>query len=306
MRFLPCVVLFVAVGANAQSINISNFYYRDYLDFGQNKGVFKEVNTTLTGKDGTNLTIPQIPNFAASSNYGSLTSIGRGFAVTANHVGSPEGAVGLLDWGLTKYSVTKEDALDCDNCKPLDSISKIYGYDTKFYRLNKYVVEGQVGMLDIDNTKTKDTNESENIKKFTEQLEKFKDDKGNIYLYQSGSGIVRLRGTNNTQEFYTDETGERKGGGFGTLGKVDYYNDGMAFYYHPMTGFYNQITSGDSGSGIYAYDKDKGWILLGVVSRDNGAISVASNKDFMDYQSKFEHKIDLQSDTKWTLTNLRI
>lgn len=304
MRILTYILLFVAIDLYAQSINISDFYYRDYLDFGQNKGAFGTNNSTITKKDGTEFKIPQVPNFSASSNYGSLTSIGRGFAVTANHVSSPESAEGLLNWGLTKYSIAKESVTD-KNGNDIDGTSKLYGYDTNFWRLDKYVVEGQVGMLDIENTKTKDTDEKANIEKFKEQVENsFKDDKGNIYLYQAGSGIVTLRGTSNSQTFNTNGSGEMKGGGFGTFGSVDYYNDGIAFYYIPQTGFYNQITSGDSGSGIYAYDKNKNeWILLGVVSRDNGAISVASNKDFRDYQQNFEHKIDLQSDTKWTLNN---
>ncbi len=63
MRVLPCVVLLVAVSANAQSINISDFYYRDYLDFGQNKGAFGANNSTITKKDGTEFKIPQFPDF---------------------------------------------------------------------------------------------------------------------------------------------------------------------------------------------------------------------------------------------------
>lgn len=292
MRVLPCVVLLVAVSANAQSINISDFYYRDYLDFGQHKGAFGANNATITKKDGTEFKIPQIPDFSASSNYGSLTSVGRGFAVTANHVESPNNVSDLRQWGLTSYTIGKEDSGD----STIDSTSKIYGYDTKFSRFTKYVVEGQVGMLDIENKKDNKT-DFENLVKSD-----FKDAQGNVYLYQAGSGIVKLRGTNNTQEFYTDGTGERRGGGFGTFGKVEDYNNGIAFYYLPQTGFYNQITSGDSGSGIYAYStKDNKWVLLGVVSRDNGAISFASNKDFADYQKQFEQKLDLSNGTSWTL-----
>lgn len=310
MRLLFLIFIFV-VFLHAQRINISNFYYRDYLDFGQNKGIFKENATdnntfTIIGKDGSTLTIPHISTFQASSNYGSLTSIGRGFVVTANHVTSPEGAEGLLNWGLTKYAIGKEDS----NNSIIDSTSKNYGYDTKFSRLTKYIVEGQVEMLDIENSK-KENSTNDNLEKFKKQVdEKFKDgDK--IYLYQAGSGIVTLQGGKNTETFNTDGTGERRGGGFGTFGSVDYYNDGIAFYYKPQTGFYNNISSGDSGSGIYAYDKDKNeWILLGVVSRDNGAISVVSNMDFKDYQQKFEQKINLvvteSGQNSWTLDNQKI
>ena len=316
---------FASVLLNAQSIDISKFYYRDYLDFGQGYGAFNGENsgkantsngTTLTGKDGTQVSVPNVPNFSASSNYGSLTSVGRGFAVTANHVESPESQDDLRKWGLTQYEITKQSVQTSDG--KIYGTSKQYGYDEKFLRLSKYVVEGQVGMLDIDNSKTKDLikNKEENIKKFKQQLDNFKDSEDNIYIYQAGSGMVTLRGTSNTQKFNTGGSGEMKGGGFGTLGVNSiqygcyYYqtcdNEGMWFYYYPNTDFNNRITGGDSGSGIYAYDKtnDK-WVLVGVVSKEweglnRAFISVVSQKDFIDYQKNFEQKIDLQ-DKLWTL-----
>lgn len=315
--FLNLFAIF-ALFAHAQSINISDFYYRDFLDFGQNKGAFKESASSANanggsvngggsskkaleflGKDSSKLSIPHIPNFSASSNYGSLTSVGRGFLATANHVSSPESADGLLDWGVTKYSIAKQSVESSDG--EIGGTSKLYGWDTKFLRLSKYVVEGQAQMLDIDNTKTNNSNEAKNLENFKKQLDDFRDSSGDIYLYQAGSGIVTLRGTSNVQSFNTNSSGEMRGGGFGTFGGADYYNAGIGFYYKPMSGFYNQITSGDSGSGIYVYDdKNSKWILLGVVSRDNGAISVASNKDFRDYQRHFEQEIDLQGKV-WTL-----
>lgn len=304
--FLNLIATF-AYFAQAQSINISDFYYRDFLDFGQNKGAFKEganggsskKGLEFLSKDSSKLSIPQIPNFSASSDYGSLTSVGRGFVATANHVSSPESADGLLDWGVTKYSIAKQSVQSSDG--EIGGTSKLYGWDTKFLRLSKYVVEGQAQMLDIDNTKTNNSNEAKNLENFKKQLDDFRDSSGDIYLYQAGSGIVTLRGTSNVQSFNTNSSGEMRGGGFGTFGGTDYYNAGIGFYYKPMSGFYNQITSGDSGSGIYVYDdKNSKWILLGVVSRDNGAISVASNKDFRDYQRHFEQEIDLQGRV-WTL-----
>mgnify|MGYP004667017071 CR=1 FL=1 len=318
LKFGLIVLLFASV-AQAQSIDISKFYYRDYLDFGQNKGAFSgNGSTTITGKDGTKVSVPNVPNFSASSNYGSLTSVGRGFAVTANHVTSPEDSSqsDLRKWGLTQYKITKQSVQTSDG--EIYGTSKQYGYDEKFLRLSKYVVEGQVGMLDIDNSKTKDLikNKEENIEKFKQQLDNFKDSEDNIYIYQAGSGMVTLRGTSNTQKFNTGGSGEMKGGGFGTLGVdsiqygcYDYQacdNKGMWFYYYPNTDFNNRITGGDSGSGIYAYDKtnDK-WVLVGVVSKEwpglnRAFISVVSQKDFIDYQKNFEQRIDLQNKL-WTL-----
>lgn len=319
LKFGLIVWLFASI-AQAQSIDISKFYYRDYLDFGQGYGAFNGENsgkantsngTTLTGKDGTQVSVPNVPNFSASSNYGSLTSVGRGFAVTANHVSSPESAVGLLRWGLTDYNIAKES-----------SESGQLGYDEKFLRFNKYVVEGQVGMLDFENdvlqSNRNETQEQQNITKFKDTLNKFKDKENNIYIYQAGSGIVTLRETKNQQTFNTSGDDILKGGGFGTLGidSIKYgcqnYQScdkvGMWFYYYPDLSFNNRVTSGDSGSGIYAYDStSQKWVLLGVVSKEwsgqnRAFISAVSNKDFAEYQKKFEQTIDLGgSGNNWTL-----
>ena len=322
LRRFAYSVLFIAVIAQAQSIDISKFYYRDYLDFGQNKGTFSgNGSTTITGKDGKPLPIPQTPNFSASSNYGSLTSVGRGFAVTANHVISPEDSsqIDLRKWGLTQYEITKQSVQSSSG--DISGISKQYGYDEKFLRLSKYVVEGQVGMLDIDNnTKKQDSTKETQDKNIADLINKLNDfDKnsdGNVYIYQAGSGMVTLRGTSNEQRFDTSGNGEMKGGGFGYFRNDDIQygcqdhqtcdNKGMWFYYYPNTDFNNRITGGDSGSGIYAYDKtnDK-WVLVGVVSKEwpglnKAFISVVSQKDFIDYQKNFEQEIDLQGKL-WTL-----
>lgn len=324
LKFGLIVLLFASV-AQAQSIDISKFYYRDYLDFGQGYGAFNGENsgkantsngTTLTGKDGTQVSVPNVPNFSASSNYGSLTSVGRGFAVTANHVSSPTGADGLLRWGLTDYKIAEQENGD------VGGISKPYGRDEKFIRLDKYVVEGQVDMLNTPNSlvSTNATQEQENINKFKTELKNFKDENGNIYIYQAGSGIVSLRGTSSEQGFNTNGSGEMKGGGFGTLGESNIQygclvqtqscdSRGIWFYYHPNGDFNNRITSGDSGSGIYAYNTTKKeWVLLGVTSRatsgvNRAEISFISNKDLEDYRKSFEQKIALTTNQNYTMNN---
>lgn len=306
LKFGLIVLLFASV-AQAQSIDISKFYYRDYLDFGQNKGAFSgNGSTTITGKDGTKFTIPQTPNFSASSNNGNLAAVGRGFAVTANHVTSPENPASspnLRKWGLTEYTISSESAT-----------SQGYGRDEKFFRFDKYIVEGQAQMLNVENSlnSADSKKEQENIQNFKNELANFKDDKGNIYLYQAGSGVITLRGNTNTN-IDRIENGETKGGGFGTLGQdsIKYEclvqsqgcdSRGIMFNYNPNldSGFNNRITSGDSGSGIYAYDNtNKKWVLLGVTSQEwsgqnRAFVSLVSNKDFESYQSKFEQKINLK------------
>lgn len=315
MRKIAFLPLFVGAILQAQNINIGNFYYRDYLDFGQNKGSFSSGNPALTGKDGSSISVPNVPNFAASSNYGSLTSVGRGFAVTANHVSSPENISDLRKFGLTGYNIANQVVYD-SNGNEINGVSKPYGRDDKFVRLDKYVVEGQVDMLDTPNTTQKSDEgtqiELENLDKFKAELANFEqDDEGNIYIYQAGSGGVTLRGTNNGQTFNTNDSGELKGGGFGTLNinSAQYYglitnygvgdSRGIVFSYRSNVDFNNRITSGDSGSGLYAYDKKNNkWVLLGVVSRvtdgaNSAEIAFVSNKDFRDYQQNFEQSISV-------------
>ncbi len=334
LKFGLIVLLFASV-AQAQSIDISKFYYRDYLDFGQNKGAFSgNGSTTITGKDGTQVSVPNVPNFSASSNYGSLTSVGRGFAVTANHVSSPESQDDLRKWGLSTYKIANQPINDT-NGDTIYGVSKPYGRDEKFLRFDKYVVEGQVDLLDIENTtsqsdKDSSDKEKQNLEKLKTELDNFKHTDGNVYLYQAGSGIIKLRGTSDYQgQINGAQNGETKGGGFGTLNETALQyaelvkcencatgdNRGMVFNYNPDSNFNNRITSGDSGSGIYAYDKTKNkWVLLGVVSQtyeqlgqNEAKISFVSNKDLQDYQKNFEQNINLKMTepnlNKWMLNN---
>ena len=343
----------------AQSIDLSKFYYRDYLDFGQGKGAFNgensslnEINSkiasntnlninstvnsnsstnsnlnssTLTGKNGLALKIPTVPNFATSSNYGSLSSVGRGFVVSANHVTSPESIASLRKFGLSSYEIAKEE-LVYDNKITVDiqSISSPYGFDTKFMRFDKYIIEGSVDLLDLENTtKESKDKESENLTNFKASLQGLKDRDGNIYLYQAGSGDLSFFGTNRPQgRIYAKDNGQMRGGGFGTLETeainygdgVNCYEDctrGISFNYKPNANFRNIITQGDSGSGIYAYDsKNSKWLLLGVSSQtfvqlglDEGKISFVSKKELDEYKNKFEQKIDLKQGTNTMANN---
>lgn len=328
MKKKGIVFLSFVLVLEAQNIDISKFYYRDYLDFGQGYGAFNgNGSTTIINKDGTEFKIPQTPNFSASSNNGNLTAVGRGFAVTANHVVSftPEyDNTGVYrKFGLTSYKVSGD--------REGDSVSQPYGRDEKFTRFDKYIVEGQVSMLDIENSISQGNTETEqkNIQNFKTQLNDFaKDSDGNVYIYQTGSGVITLRNSySSSTGISRDTNGETRGGGFGTL-KQDSINYaklvycpsescentnvyGMYFTYVPNGDFNNRITTGDSGSGIYAFNqKTNQWVLLGVTSQSTTTnvayIAAVSNKDLQDYKSKFEQKVDLKitepNINEWTLT----
>ena len=73
--------------ANSQVMDIGTNYYRDYLDFAQNKGVFAPQDAPLefTQRNGDKFTFDKIPNSGARNNKGNFTALGRNFVVTANH-----------------------------------------------------------------------------------------------------------------------------------------------------------------------------------------------------------------------------
>lgn len=310
VKNLSMFILCACAILRAQNIDISNFYYRDYLDFGQNKGIFKEGGLELSAKDGKKIKFPNAPDFSASSNNGSLTSIGRGFVATANHVESaenPDANNNIRKFGLTTYNIAKEEIGE------VNGISKPYGSDTKFLRFNKFIVEGQTQLLDTQNTTKKEdentTKERENLADFKNKLSDFKDNEGNIYIYQTGLGIITLKGSTETK-LNRIETGETRGGGFGKLGEAsagygclvqskNCPTRGIVFNYYPDLDFNNRITRGDSGSGFYAYNtKSKKWMLIGVTSMEwNGQnrahVAHVSNKDFEDYRKNFEQNINL-------------
>ena len=68
-------------------MDIGTNYYRDYLDFAQNKGAFTPQDTPLefAQRNGDKFTFDKIPNSGARNNKGNFTSLGRNFVVTANH-----------------------------------------------------------------------------------------------------------------------------------------------------------------------------------------------------------------------------
>ena len=66
---MPLLAVSAIHDANALSLDIRQHWVRDYLDFGQNKGIFKPGATdlVLVRKDGTKLELPKVP-FVSSLN----------------------------------------------------------------------------------------------------------------------------------------------------------------------------------------------------------------------------------------------
>ena len=141
-----------AMHANAQLMNIADFHYRDYIDFGVNQGQFKanHEDVTVSGKHGNSVNLNRVPNFSATNNNGNIAALGRNYVVTAQHIsqamGAPNVAGGSSDynrWGQTRYFFQDEfyKERNQSDSKIADSKKK-YGADTAFIRTDKYIVEG--------------------------------------------------------------------------------------------------------------------------------------------------------------------
>lgn len=320
-------------GLNAQTIHLDKFFYRDFLDLGQNKGAFSAgaenvvIHSSKTPGVSMSFEAPIIDQ-SARSNNGNSTALGRHFVITATHVAGSSGSSTdslanalnpeMRRWGQTSYSISE------------DSKSKNYGYDVTFTRFNKYIVEGETEIFDAglksdNNNSTNDkAQEAENLQKLKEYLEKNKDSNDNLTIFQAGSGRLSLLnapggGFNNAG--IAQITGTR-GGSFSRpidFDRITYEDSkanenigarGIQLLAFTNLAWYNSISPGDSGSGFFIYDKDKKkWFLLGVTSKAHmsggggSGIAVATKADFEKYKKEHEQEIDLKGDSKWTLSS---
>ena len=191
-------------GLNAQIIEIDKFFYRDFLDLGQNKGAFaagaENVTIKSTKQPDVSMSFEApIIDQSARSNNGNTTSLGRNFVITATHVVGSSGTsndalvnsknVETKRWGQTSYSIS--DGSRSDN----------YGYDVTFTRFNKYIVEGETEIFDAGlesdkdytSDKINDKKEKDNLKKLKDYLQKnATDSQNNLIVFQAGSGILNL------------------------------------------------------------------------------------------------------------------
>lgn len=339
IAFIVSSFLFgIPIVAHAQWVDLKNFFYRDFLDLGQNRGQFQPGTTNLTIESiknpGVSVNFPfEIPNFSARSEHGNMTAIGRGYAATAWHVVTIDknfcqNNKNFCTWGQTQYNESSY------------SVGQ-YGKDSRFVRMDKFIVEGSANLLDgtgITGTTAlgsslEDWNkQQENKNKLLERIKKMQDSNGNVYLIQAGQGKLKVTGeqaSDGTGIFSNDGEGlgslwGMKGGTYGTIWRDNNYNElfvvyekitsynqyrdaGLAIRYDGNRDFLNNITGGDSGSGFYAYDaQKKQWYLIGVTSETNdryvSRISYLAESDFDDYKSRFEQTINLQNDS-WTLNN---
>ncbi len=328
-------------GLNAQAIHLDKFFYRDFLDLGQNKGAFSAgaenvvIHSSKTPGVSVSFEAPIIDQ-SARSNNGNTTSLGRNFVITATHVAGSSGDSNdslvnsqtpeMRRWGQTTYSISP------------NSKSQNYGYDITFTRFNKYIVEGETEIFDAGLESDQNINagnpntqhEQQNLEKLKEYLKNnATDSNGNLIVFQAGSGRLNITNTPVGGLGFREAgiaaiTGTR-GGSFSRpvdLSRITYENStananvgarGIQLIDYTDLTWVNGISPGDSGSGFYIYDKNKQkWLLLGVTSKadlvgqGSSGIAVATKADFEAFKKSKEQEIDLKSaggNGKLTLNN---
>lgn len=318
--------------ADAQIIHADKFFYRDFLDLGQNKGAFaagaQGVVIESSKQPGVSMRFEApIIDQSARSNNGNSTSLGRNFVITATHVVGSSGSssdslanasnVEIRRWGQTSYTINTNNK------------SQNKGFDVSFARFNKYIVEGETEIFDaglesdqgITASSPNLAKEAENLKKLKEYLQKQKDSNGNLIVFQAGSGRLSLfnaPGGGFKEAGIAAITGTRGGSLSGAIDfeKITYQNSkanqnvdarGLQIVERTDLTWVNAISPGDSGSGFYIYDKTKQkWLLLGVTAQADfvgggtSAIAVATKKDFEKFKESNEQNIDLRGLHTWT------
>lgn len=318
----------------AQNIYIDNFFYRDFLDLGQNKGAFaagaQGVVIESSKQPGVSMRFEApIIDQSARSNNGNTTSLGRNFVITATHVAGSSGSSNdslvnsqtpeMRRWGQTTYDISE------------GSKSPNYGYDITFTRFNKYIVEGETEIFDAGlQSDANYTSSSIDKNKEQQNLQKLKnylkdhatDSNGNLIVFQAGSGrlsLLNAPGAGFREAGIAQITGTR-GGSFSRpvdiSNGITYENStanqnvgarGIQLIDYTDPTWVNGISPGDSGSGFYIYDKSKQkWLLLGVTSKadlvgqGSSGIAVATKADFEKFKKENEQNIDLKGLQNWT------
>lgn len=309
----------VMTSLKAQDIRNEHFFYRDFLDFGQNKGVFSAgaqnviLHSSKTPGVSVDFQSPIIDQ-SARSNNGNSTALGRNFAITATHVKTitqdTANGVEQLKWGNSYYGKPQE--------------SRNYGLDVRFLRYNKYIVEGETEIWDssLSASTSGQLSPEEREKRLQElknSLDKYKNSEGKYDIFQAGQGRLSLKGGAGIG-FANGGIGGATGLRGGSFGAISFdqivYTDskvtnawGLKAAERTDSTWYNGITPGDSGSAFYIYDPDKQkWVVFGVTSSADligagyAGVAIATKADFEKFKKEHEQEIDLQG-KDWQLAH---
>lgn len=188
---IPSIALIPVHNVHANILDIRQHWFKDYLDFAQNKGPFKrgETNISIVGKDGSVLTFPNVPfpDFSVVSNEGSATSIGGAYMITATHnkIGGKHwhGSIQNAKFGKTTYN-------------PIGDIHvspNVSGGDFAVIRLNKFVVETTGVKNGIDTTLNWD--------QFVDRYGIEYNGKKTVLAYRAGAGKLGIKDHSGTSQY---------------------------------------------------------------------------------------------------------
>ena len=285
---LPSLAAASIDNAYSMHINVSNHWVKDYLDFGQNKGMFERGATglELVRKDGTVLTLPDVPfpDFSVITNKGSATSIGGAYMVTATHnkkYGPWHESVGKPSFGMTNYQ-TIDSYPDKNHFN--DFVQG--GRDFAAVRLNKFVVETTGIPHGIDTTLSDQA--------FIERYGVTFNGKKQVVAYRAGAGVLNITYADGRID-YPDISYKNELIG-GSLFTYSYGHRGDIIVFKNLTSFTNETTTGDSGSGIFVWDNlNQEWVVAGTLHGIGGGFLYATwNQAAVNkVKEKYTHKIAL-------------
>lgn len=227
-----------------------NFFYQDYLDFGQNRGAFaagingvtiREKNSNTYGdySDRGRYYDITMPDFIASTDKKYNKSfIGGAYVGSVTHIFDIAGDQPFVSPEMT-YSLVKYES---------------YGYDRAYGRYTKFITSGEkLNIIEVTPNSPLDTSRYTHI---------WRAGSGAMH-YRSGNQVISLNGVPST-------TGGaiRYAGTFQSDGRIDFWQDGVYFS--------NMTSSGDSGSPVYAWDtQERQWVAIGWLS--SGDINTYTN-----------------------------
>lgn len=275
---LPVVMMATCVpSAHANTLFIQNHWVRDYLDFGQNKGVFKPgaVGVTIQRKDGSSFKLPDLPlpDFSVAEVHGAAASLGNGYGLTVRHNNLTGGSIARPQYGHSIYQ--KVDHMLVNGGKE----------DIAYLRYNKFVVEST------------GYGEGANFNLSHEQaLDRYGTDyqgKRRILIYRVGNGTVNLVKDGQKHGFLGAYNRDFQSAGIYELkwqwGSGDF--DDIS-----GSSFVNEVTSGDSGSISLVYDNyQKKWVVFGTT-----AFLVGSSRDTWYRATKFDNAAMQKFKDKWS------
>lgn len=276
------------------------FYFQEYLDFASNKGKFQvgQIGFEILAKNpnqNISFNVPMI-DFSTSNRggkfQGEFTNIGQSYIVSASHM-STSSNTGEVNKGYVKQgSVLHFGGVANRIVSSSDNFTyKKENVDFAVLKMSKINLNKSANLSKDFNFIEKDSGDGGDIYEykdpFWDSCQSGKCDyskgKGKLfdssryeYFVREGSGIVAL-GFEDTNKVPIKifDSNEINLGGFVSLAPKNTEDKRFKLQFLNYTNdkrnpFTSSSTPGDSGSGVYVYDKiDKKWYLVGVVSTSN-------------------------------------